>query len=52
MANVPYPPKPAPRDVPERRSREQRPAPTPDEIRRQLGWGLTVPDFRPAPERS
>lgn len=52
MSNVPHLPKPAVPELPDRRARTQRPAPTPDEIRRQLGWGMTLPDFKPSQARS
>jgi hypothetical protein len=36
----------------ERRSRDPKPPPTPEEIRRQLGWGMSLPEFKLAPSRS
>jgi hypothetical protein len=32
------------RDYMQQRQREHRPPPTPDDIRRQLGWGLLRPE--------
>ena len=52
MSNVTHPPKQVIREYLERRSREQKPPPSPEEIRRQLGWGLTAPDFKPSLSRS
>ena len=52
MSTVTHPPKQVIREYLERRSREQKPPPSPEEIRRQLGWGLTSPDFKPSASRS
>ena len=38
-----HPPKHLVREYLERRSKETRPPPTPEEIRRQLGWGMLMP---------
>jgi hypothetical protein len=50
--NVTNPPKQVVREYLERRTREQAPPPSPEEIRRQLGWGLMTPDFKPSLSRS
>lgn len=52
MPNVTHPPKQVVREYLERRTREAKPPPTPEEIRRQLGWGMTAPDFKPSLGRS
>ncbi len=52
MAQTNHPSKYVVREYLERRSQEVKPPPTPEEIRRQLGWGLTSPDFRPSTSRS
>lgn len=36
----------------ERRSRDPKPPPTPEEIRRQLGWGMSPSGFKLAADRS
>jgi hypothetical protein len=38
-----HPPKHLVREYLERRSKESNPPPTPEEIRRQLGWGMLMP---------
>lgn len=38
-----HPPKHLVREYLERRSKDTRPPPTPEEIRRQLGWGMLMP---------
>lgn len=38
-----HPPKHLVREYLERRSKESNPPPTPEEIRRQLGWGMLLP---------
>ena len=38
-----HPPKHLVREYLERRSKDTTPPPTPEEIRRQLGWGLLMP---------
>jgi hypothetical protein len=43
MPAINHPPKHLVREYLERRAREQRPPPTPEEIRRQLGWGMLMP---------
>ncbi|WP_167758550.1 hypothetical protein [Zemynaea arenosa] len=50
--NVTNPPKQVVREYLERRTRDNTPPPSPEEIRRQLGWGLMVPDFKPSLGRS
>jgi hypothetical protein len=53
MSATSHPPKHLVRQYLERRSREQKPPPTPEEIRRQLGWGMLVPaDLKVATSRS
>ena len=43
MFEIKYPPKHLVREYLERRSRDSAPPPTPEEIRRQLGWGMLLP---------
>jgi hypothetical protein len=43
MSAITHPPKHLVREYLERRSREQKPPPNPEEIRRQLGWGMLMP---------
>jgi hypothetical protein len=38
-----HPPKHLVREYLERRSKDTTPPPTPEEIRRQLGWGMLMP---------
>lgn len=38
-----HPPKHLVREYLERRCKDTRPPPTPEEIRRQLGWGMLMP---------
>jgi hypothetical protein len=52
MPTINHPPKHIVRDYLTRRSRDATPPPTPEEIRRQLGWGLLLPDFKLAPTRN
>lgn len=52
MSTINHPPKHVVREYLERRARDSRPPPTPEEIRRQLGWGLLLPDFKLAPTRN
>ena len=47
-----HPPKHLVREYLERRSRDPKPPPSPEEIRRQLGWGLLLPEFKLADSRS
>jgi hypothetical protein len=42
MSAITHPPKHLVRAYLERRVREQKPPPTPEEIRRQLGWGMVL----------
>jgi hypothetical protein len=42
MSAITHPPKHLVREYLARRSREQKPPPTPEEIRRQLGWGMLM----------
>jgi hypothetical protein len=46
MATFTHPPKQVVRAYLERRSRESKPPPSPEEIRRQLGWGLAPSAFK------
>ncbi|SFB85041.1 hypothetical protein [Massilia yuzhufengensis] len=43
MSEVKHPPKHLVREYLERRARDTAPPPTPEEIRRQLGWGMLMP---------
>ena len=52
MPAIQQPPKQAVRDYLERRARANVPPPTPDEIRRQLGWGMAPPAFKASGNRS
>lgn len=52
MAIINHPPKHIVRAYLERRARDAKPPPTPEEIRRQLGWGLLLPDLKLAPSRN
>ena len=52
MSTITHPPKHVVREYLARRSRDSTPPPTPEEIRRQLGWGLLLPDFKLAPTRN
>ncbi len=45
--HTPNPSKEAVRAYLERRTQDMQPPPTPEEIRRQLGWGLVMFDARP-----
>jgi hypothetical protein len=48
-----HPPKHLVREYLERRSKDTTPPPTPEEIRRQLGWGMLMPaDERTGTSRS
>jgi len=51
--DVKHPPKHLVRAYLERRSRDPKPPPTPEEIRRQLGWGMLMPaDLKMGTNRS
>jgi len=52
MAAFTHPPKHVVRAYLERRSRDPKPPPTPEEIRRQLGWGMAPADARMTGSRS
>ena len=52
MATFTHPTKHVVRAYLERRSRDPRPPPSPEEIRRQLGWGMASSDFKMAGSRS
>ncbi|VXA92533.1 hypothetical protein [Massilia sp. 9I] len=43
MSEIKQPPKHLVREYLERRVRDSAPPPTPEEIRRQLGWGMLMP---------
>ena len=43
MLEIKHPPKHVVRAYLERRSKDTAPPPTPEEIRRQLGWGMLMP---------
>jgi hypothetical protein len=49
-----HPPKHLVREYLERRAKEASPPPSPEEIRRQLGWGMlmSVSDDKATPSRS
>ena len=47
MTQANHPSKQVIRDYLERRSHELKPPPSPEEIRRQLGWGLLIGDDKP-----
>lgn len=46
MPTFTHPPKQLVRAYLERRKRESQPPPSPEEIRRELGWGLLIPEFK------
>jgi hypothetical protein len=46
MSTMTHPPKHLVREYLKRRSRDPKPPPTPEEIRRQLGWGLLLPALK------
>lgn len=52
MQTFTHPSKQVVRAYLERRSRDPKPPPTPEEIRRQLGWGLMLPELKLATGRS
>jgi hypothetical protein len=53
MSAIKHPPKHLVRAYLERRKHEQMPPPSPEEIRRQLGWGMLMPeDLKIATSRS
>ena len=53
MSEIKHPPKHVVREYLERRARDPAPPPTPEEIRRQLGWGMLMPsDLKTATHRS
>lgn len=51
MTTSTHPPKHLIREYLERRARDTSPPPTPEEIRRQLGWELLLPSLRPETRR-
>jgi len=51
MSAFTHPPKHVVRAWLERRSRDKKPPPTPEEIRRELGWGLLIGEFKPGTRR-
>jgi hypothetical protein len=46
MTTITYPPKDLVRAYLAQRLRERRPPPTPEEIRRRLGWGMLLPELK------
>lgn len=52
MSIINHPPKHIVREYLARRARASQPPPTPEEIRRQLGWGLLLPALKLATSRS
>lgn len=46
MTTLTHPPKHLVREYLERRTREAKPPPSPEEIRRELGWGLLSPETK------
>jgi hypothetical protein len=52
MSTITHPPKHVVRAYLERRARDPKPPPTPEEIRRQLGWGLAFADLKLTPSRN
>lgn len=52
MKQTTHPTKQAVRDYLERRAHAVKPPPTPEEIRRQLGWGLMAFDQKVANSRN
>ena len=52
MSTINQPTKQLVRAYLESRARDPKPPPTPEEIRRQLGWGLMLTDFKLAPSRN
>jgi len=53
MPMTPHPPKHLVREYLERRARDTQPPPTPEEVRRQLGWGLLMQaDDKPGTQRA
>jgi hypothetical protein len=53
MPAINHPPKHLVREYLARRTRERKPPPAPEEIRRQLGWGMLLPtDLEIATSRS
>jgi hypothetical protein len=52
MSTIQQPSKHLVRAYLERRAHDSKPPPTPEEIRRQLGWGRLLPDFTLTPSRN
>jgi hypothetical protein len=52
MPEFTHPSKDQVRAYMQRRSRDASPPPSPEEIRRELGWGLSLPAFKTAPTRA
>jgi len=46
MTTLTHPPKHLVREYLARRTREAKPPPSPEEIRRELGWGLLSPESK------
>jgi hypothetical protein len=51
MPAISHPPKHLVREYLQRRARDPKPPPSPEEIRRELGWGLLMPGLKLAPVR-
>ncbi len=52
MATITHPPKQAVRAYLESRYRDPKPPPSPEEIRRQLGWGMAPAGIKLADSRN
>lgn len=52
MPAIIQPPKHLVREYLQRRARDPKPPPSPEEIRRELGWGLRLPGFKLVPSRA
>ncbi|MCE3606503.1 hypothetical protein LXA47_23270 [Massilia sp. P8910] len=52
MPAIIQPPKHLVREYLQRRARDPKPPPSPEEIRRELGWGLRLPGFKLDPSRA
>jgi hypothetical protein len=52
MSTITHPPKQVVRQYLERRARDPKPPPTPEEIRRELGWGMMLPELKLANSRN
>ncbi len=52
MPIINHPPRHIVREYLARRAHASQPPPTPEEIRRQLGWGLLLPALKLVPSRN